>query len=83
MAIAAGVALVALSKVISNKAASIAGGGRGGSGSGSGREASPQALQRVQYGNRIKVEGELKADGNVLKAIIKNQDRRDSRTGRG
>lgn len=82
VAIAAGVALVALSKVISNKAASIAGGGRGGSGS-AGREASPQALQRVQYGNRVEIVGELKADGSVLKAVIKNQDRRDTRTGRG
>lgn len=80
-AIAAGVALVALGKLLSNKATSIVGGGgsRGGS-SGGGSNASPGALTKVQYGNRVEVSGEFELRGDTAVALIRNQQRRDDRT---
>lgn len=79
-AIAAGVALVALGRILSSKATSIVGGGgRGGSGGG-GTSESAGALTKIQYGNRIIVEGEFELRGDTVVALIRNQTARDNRT---
>lgn len=79
-AIAAGIALVALGKLLSNKAQGIAGGGgRGGSGGG-GISSSPERLTRLEYGNRVEVSGEFELRNDRLVAAITNENRRQNRT---
>lgn len=82
VAIVGGIALVALGKMVSNKAASIARGGGSGGGSVSGRGASALEGRSVDYapGQRIVIGGEFKVDGKNLVAAINNQSRFDGRT---
>lgn len=77
-AIAAGIALVALGRILSSKSQSIVGGG--GSGGSGGGGSSPQALSRIEYGNRVEVTGQFELRGDTAVALIKNQERRDNRT---
>lgn len=79
VAIAAGVALIALSKFVSNKAGKIAGGGGSGS-SGGGGSNGPGALTKIKYGERMEIGGEFKLSGPDLIAAIDNQYRRQNRT---
>lgn len=76
LAIAAGVALVALGKSLSNHANSIVGGG-GGSSSGSGP--APQRLERIEYGQQIQLTGEIELRGDKIIAAIKNAERKQNR----
>lgn len=82
VAIAAGVALVALGKVVSNKANAIARGGAGGGGSiGGGGSAQPGSVRRESLGDRIVLDLQFTGDaGKILKAKMIDQDRIDSRT---
>ena len=80
-AIAAGIALVAIGRALSNKAQSIAGGGgRGGSGGGSSSPERAGALTKIQYGNRVQVTGSFELQNDKLVAAIRNEQKRQERT---
>lgn len=80
VAIAAGVALVALGTMVSNKAKSIASGGGGGGSIGSAVE--PRRPDRIaeKDGERIVVDVNMKVRGSDLVSVINEQGRKDSKT---
>jgi hypothetical protein len=82
-AIAGGIALVALGKIVSNKAAKIASGGGGGGSSGGGVSSGSRA--DVNSNNRFKQEiilgGEFKIKNGDLSLALSNENVRSSRTG--
>lgn len=82
---AAGVALVAAAKAVSNhlsNASSFGAGGAGGGSGGGGSSRSPADFVRERAGEQIQfVQGEFKVRGQDLVVVLDNTTRRNSRTG--
>jgi len=85
IAVAAGVALLAvasaLSSSLASQAASLSGGGGGGGGRGSSIASGRTVGLENQRNQEIKVGGEFILQGNTLVALINNQNQTNSRTG--
>lgn len=82
LAVAAGIALVALGRILGNKAAAITGGGGGSYGGRSGGS-SPLALQKIEYGQRLEVTGEFELRNDRLVAAIETYNRKKNRSSKG
>jgi hypothetical protein len=79
-AIAGGIALIALGKIVSNKAKSIASSG-GSGGSSSGTISSPDINKNNKFKQEIILGGEFKIKGGDLEMALSNQNIKSRRTG--
>jgi DNA repair exonuclease SbcCD ATPase subunit len=81
-AIAGGVALVALGKMVSNRAAAIAKGGNGGGGSSFTGGGVSSSTPLTDGRSNLRVSGVVSVSGTQLNIVLANQSRVDNRTGR-